>query len=87
MSVAAHVLLWGTTTPSNLPRELTRNVIAIVAWIERLLVTGSSDVGKNSLICVICGVWDSREGFAERSPAKQTIFFPQRLFVMLGTLQ
>lgn len=75
------------TTPSDPPRVLTRNVSVTVAKGERLLVTGSSGVGKSSLMRAICGLWDSGEGFVERPPADRTLFLPQRPFIMLGTLR
>lgn len=75
------------TTPSNPPRVLVKKVSVSVPEGERLLVVGQSGVGKSSLMRVVCGLWDSGEGFVQRPSAEQTLFLPQRPFIMLGSLR
>lgn len=74
-------------TPSEPPRTLAINVNIEVASGERLLVIGQSGIGKSSLMRAVCGLWDYGEGTIERPSSKNTMFLPQRPFVMLGTLR
>lgn len=74
-------------TPSTPPKLLVQNLDFEVKDGERFLVVGRSGIGKSSLMRAICGLWDSGEGKVKRPGRDNTLFLPQRPFVMLGTLR
>lgn len=74
-------------TPSAPPRVLVSELSMEVSSGKRLVVIGRSGVGKSSLMRAICGLWDTGTGQIERPSSSNTLFLPQRPFLMLGTLR
>ncbi|CAN8069841.1 unnamed protein product [Agarophyton chilense] len=74
-------------TPTPPHQMLVRNVTLSVERGERLLVVGRSGIGKSSLMRAISGLWNEGEGSITRPPRGDTLFLPQRAFVMLGSLR
>lgn len=74
-------------TPSNPPRILVDNLKLQVSSGKRLVVIGRSGIGKSSLMRAVCGLWDSGTGRIERPASSNTLFLPQKPFLMLGTLR
>lgn len=74
-------------TPTEPPRPLVKNLSLKVASGERLLVVGQSGIGKSSLMRAICGLWKSGQGNITRPSTGNTLFLPQRPFIMLGSLR
>ncbi len=54
---------------------------------ECLLVVGSSGCGKSSLMRAIAGLWSNGEGTIKRPPRKDTVFLPQKPYMLLGSLR
>lgn len=74
-------------TPSTPPRVLVDKLKLEVSSGKRLVVIGRSGVGKSSLMRAVCGLWDTGAGRIERPASSNTLFLPQRPFLMLGTLR
>lgn len=74
-------------TPGDQPRVLLQDVNVEIGSGERLLVIGVSGIGKSSLMRVISGLWDCGEGVVERPASRNTLFLPQKPFIMLGSLR
>ena len=51
-----------------------------------LLITGGSGSGKTSILRAIAGLWTFGSGRVIRPPIEQTIFIPQRPYMILGTM-
>lgn len=74
-------------TPSYPKRVLVRDLNIEVGKGESLLVAGRSGLGKSSLMRAVCGLWDTGAGRVTRPHSENTLFLPQRPFIMLGTLR
>lgn len=74
-------------TPTAPFRRLVDKIGFTVSTGEKLLVVGRSGVGKSSLMRAICGLWSCGEGSITKPAVSNTLFLPQRPFVMLGTLR
>lgn len=74
-------------TPSSSRRVLVKNLSIDVGKGESLLVVGRSGLGKSSLMRALCGLWDTGAGCVTRPRLEDTLFLPQRPFIMLGTLR
>ncbi len=54
---------------------------------QSLLVVGSSGCGKSSLLRAIAGLWRNGSGVIESPDYTQTLFLPQKPYMLLGTLR
>ena len=54
---------------------------------ECLLVVGSSGCGKSSLMRAIAGLWTNGKGTIKRPAREETVFLPQKPYMLLGTLR
>lgn len=74
-------------TPTAPFRRLVNKIGFTVSNGQKVLVVGRSGVGKSSLMRAICGLWSCGEGSIMKPAVRDTLFLPQRPFVMLGTLR
>lgn len=73
-------------TPNN-EQKLVDNLSLQVEPGERLLIVGASGCGKSSLMRAIAGLWTNGEGTIIRPDISETLFLPQRPYMLLGTLR
>uniref|UniRef100_A0A7C5KEN6 ABC transporter ATP-binding protein/permease n=1 Tax=Thermodesulfobium narugense TaxID=184064 RepID=A0A7C5KEN6_9BACT len=75
------ILLPDNKTPliSNLNMSLNKS--------ERLLVVGSSGIGKSTLIRTLAGLWPFGEGRIFIPPKDRILFLPQKPYLPIGTLK
>ncbi|KAG7374079.1 ABC transporter ATP-binding protein [Nitzschia inconspicua] len=68
-------------------RTLIHSLNLELRWGERLLIIGSSGIGKSSLLRAIAGLWSSGTGTIERANTVDVYFLPQKPYCPLGTLR
>lgn len=74
-------------TPNG-ERRLVHELSLAVPAGGRMLIVGSSGVGKSSVIRAVAGLWNRGGGTVHRRPVPaHTLFVPQRPYVTLGTLR
>eukprot|EP00971_Amphidinium_carterae_P185518 3683600-Amphidinium_carterae.1 len=74
------------TTPDG-SRLLVENLSLVLDEKRRLLVVGSSGVGKSSVLRGLAGLWTRGHGSIQRPEAKSMLFLPQRPYMPLGDLR
>lgn len=74
-------------TPSVPPRTLVQEVSLHVKHGQRLLIVGTSGIGKSSLLRALAGLWDAGTGHVEMPAREHTLFLPQRPFISIGSLR
>lgn len=52
-----------------------------------LLICGPSGCGKSSVLRVLAGLWDAKEGAVVRPPHEESMFLPQRPYLIIGNLR
>ena len=73
-------------TPNN-EQKLVENLSFDVEPGERLLIVGASGCGKSSLMRAIAGLWTNGEGTIVSPDIAETLFLPQRPYMILGSLR
>ena len=73
-------------TPQH-ERTLVENLSLSVPKGQGILIVGHSGVGKSSLIRAIAGLWNAGDGCIIRPQFDNTLFLPQRPYMILGNLR
>jgi vitamin B12/bleomycin/antimicrobial peptide transport system ATP-binding/permease protein len=68
-------------------RTLLKDLNFTLGQDDRLLIAGPSGVGKTSLLRAIAGIWERGEGGITRPPLENTLFLPQKPYMILGNLR
>jgi putative ATP-binding cassette transporter len=71
----------------DLKKELVENLSLNVPTTQGLLIMGPSGVGKSSLLRAIAGLWNNGSGEILRPKLEETMFLPQRPYMILGSLR
>jgi len=79
----SHVTLLTPDRRRTLVRDLSLDVVPGTG----LLVIGPSGCGKSSLLRALAGLWDSGSGTITRPSLDNTLFLPQRPYMILGSLR
>jgi putative ATP-binding cassette transporter len=66
---------------------LVRDLSFDVREGEGLLLRGPSGSGKTSILRALAGLWDNGTGTIERPDLAETLFLPQKPYLILGTLR
>jgi putative ATP-binding cassette transporter len=74
------------TTP-DLRRTLVTDLNLDANAARRLLIVGTSGVGKSSVLRTIAGLWHTGGGTVERPELQDMLFLPQKPYMSLGTLR
>ena len=68
-------------------KELVKNLNLNVDPNSNLMIVGESGVGKSSLLRSIAGLWTRGKGEIFKPKINQTMFLPQKPYMLLGTLR
>ncbi len=68
-------------------RTLFENLKFTLEKGKRLLVVGPSGCGKSSLLRALAGIWDSGKGMIIQSQTQDSMFLPQKAYMIEGTLR
>jgi vitamin B12/bleomycin/antimicrobial peptide transport system ATP-binding/permease protein len=71
----------------NAEQSLIENLSLELREQSSLLVVGPSGCGKSSLIRAIAGLWTNGSGTIDRPDVAETLFLPQKPYMLLGTLR
>jgi vitamin B12/bleomycin/antimicrobial peptide transport system ATP-binding/permease protein len=84
----AHILLDAVSfeTPGG-EQQLARNVSLSIEEGESLIITGQTGVGKSSILRSMAGLWTRGSGTMIMPPQDETMFVPQKPYMMLGNLR
>ena len=78
-----HVTLY---TPKR-DRAVVEDLSLMLGSHESLLITGTSGSGKSSLLRLFGGLWSAGSGTVIRPTLRETIFLPQRPYMVLGSFR
>ena len=88
MQTAPEVKLDSVTVKTpNAQRTLVSDLQIDAGSARRMLIVGSSGVGKSSILRTIAGLWESGNGTIDRPELKDMLFLPQKPYMSLGTLR
>jgi vitamin B12/bleomycin/antimicrobial peptide transport system ATP-binding/permease protein len=76
-----------TLNTPNAEQTLFQNLSFELTPPQSLLVVGSSGCGKSSLLRAIAGLWRNGTGTIESPDYTQSLFLPQKPYMLLGTLR
>lgn len=76
-----------TVSTPDLRRQLVNELSLEPNVMRRMLIVGTSGVGKSSVLRTIAGLWDSGDGCVERPKLNDMLFLPQKPYMSLGTLR
>jgi vitamin B12/bleomycin/antimicrobial peptide transport system ATP-binding/permease protein len=76
-----------TLATPDCSRILQRNLSLAVTDGDAVLLTGSTGIGKTTLMRAIAGLWKCGSGRILRPPAEQIMFLPQKPYLILGSLR
>lgn len=76
-----------TVQTPNYSRTLLNEVSFALDPGHGLLIVGASGGGKSSLLRAIAGLWNSGSGTIRHPKIEDTLFLPQRPYMILGTLR
>ncbi len=73
--------------PPNGGQQIINDLSLNVEESEKLLVVGPSGCGKTSLLRMISGLWNPRQGSVQRPASGDLLFIPQKPYMILGSLR
>ncbi|CAE21770.1 ABC transporter, ATP binding protein [Prochlorococcus marinus str. MIT 9313] len=73
--------------PPNGGQQIIDDLSLNVEESEKLLVVGPSGCGKTSLLRMISGLWNPRQGSVQRPASGDLLFIPQKPYMILGSLR
>jgi vitamin B12/bleomycin/antimicrobial peptide transport system ATP-binding/permease protein len=76
-----------TLETPNYERTLVKDLSVNVPQGEGVLIVGPSGAGKSSLMRAIAGLWNAGTGCIVRPKPEETLFLPQRPYMLLGNLR
>ncbi len=76
-----------TLLTPNGERTLVKNLSFSVEPGESIVIMGASGLGKSSLLRAIANLWDTGKGRIVRPNLEETMFLPQRPYMILGSLR
>lgn len=68
-------------------RTLFRDLSVVVPKGGALLIVGPTGTGKSSALRALAGLWNLGHGTVRTPPEEQTVYLPQRPYMVLGSLR
>lgn len=76
-----------TISPPRGGKPVVRNVSFSMEAGQRLLICGPSGSGKSTILRAVAGLWNNGSGLIIRPRLRNTLFLPQRPYMILGSLR
>ncbi len=73
--------------PPNSNELIIKDLNLSINSNESLLVVGPSGCGKTSLLRMISGLWEPKNGFIQKPKTGDLLFIPQKPYMILGSLR